>query len=77
MATLGWKPVGDPLSALKKAVDNCFQAWGDDPAYKDPAFKLRQAMRELDIIIESPGARDARRAAEAKPSGQEPMGYTS
>ncbi len=75
MATLGWHPIGDPIQRLKDAISECLVVWGDDPAYADTAFKLRAAERELDVIPASPGAREARRSAEAKPSGQEPMGY--
>lgn len=75
MATLGWHPVGDPTQRLIDAINECLMRWGDDPAYADTAAKLRSAERELDVIVASPGARDARRSAEAKPSGQEPMGY--
>ncbi len=75
MATLGWRPIGNPVTRLMQAIDECMVDWGDDPAYKDAAFKLRQVERELDVMVESPGAREARRSAYAKPSGQEPMGY--
>lgn len=74
IATLGWKPVGNPITRLQRAIDECLAEWGDDPAYKDAGYKLRQVERELDVMVSSPGAREARRAAYAKPSGQEPMG---
>ena len=73
MATLGWHPIGDPVIRLLDAIKECQALWGDDEAYGDASYKLRQVERELDVLQASPGHRAARRAAYAKPSGQEPM----
>lgn len=72
MTTLGWQPIGDPVVRLCDAMRECLLVWGDDPAYKDAAFKLRQVERELDVLCASPGHRAALRAGEPAMSGQEP-----
>ena len=73
MGSIGWHPIGDPVVRLEDAIKECLLVWGDDPAYADAAYKLRQVERELDVLQASPGHRAARRAAYAKPSGQEAM----
>ena len=72
MATLGWRPVGDPVKRLTDAIEECEAAWGNDPAYKEVIFKLDQVEQELDTIVASPGRRAALRALNPVPSGQEP-----
>lgn len=72
MGTLGWRPIGDPVTRLKDAISECKVAWGTDPAYKDVAYKLEQAEQELDSITASPGHRAALRAQGPVSSGQEP-----
>lgn len=61
MATLGWKPQHDPVARLCEDIHICEEAWGDDPAFAECAFKLRQVERELDVICASPGRREALR----------------
>ncbi len=72
MATLGWKPIGDPVVRLTDAIGECKMAWGTDPAFKDVAYKLEQVEQDLDTITASPGHRAALRAAGPVSSGQEP-----
>jgi hypothetical protein len=67
----------DPVENLCEAIDECLEAWGDDPAYRDAAFKLKQVERELDVIIASPGHRSALRGGPPKPSGQEVGEYST
>lgn len=72
MSTLGWRPVGDPVTRLRDAIDECEAAWGNDPAYKDTIFLLDKVEQELDLLVASPGRRAALRAAQPNASGQEP-----
>jgi hypothetical protein len=72
MATLGWKPIGDPVKRLLDAIEECEAAWGNDSAYREVIFKLDQVEQELDTIVASPGRRAALRAMAPVPSGQEP-----
>lgn len=72
MATLGWKPIGDPVARLCDAVEECKALWGTDPAYAEPCFKLDQVCQELDLLTASPGRRAVLRAAMPAMSGQEP-----
>lgn len=83
MATLGWRPVGDPCQRLCDAIEECEAVWGNDPAYKDVLFKLGQVEQELDTLQASPGRRAALRAVPANMAGQdreergEPPSYVS
>lgn len=61
----------DPSYGLLRAIGECLQRWGDDPAYKNAAQKLREVDRELDTLLASPGQRAAQRAMPPAPSGQE------
>ncbi len=70
MATLGWKPIGDPVKRLCDAIEECECLWGDDPAYRDVLFKLDQVEQELDLLTASPGRRAVLRAVLPNMSGQ-------
>jgi hypothetical protein len=72
MATLGWKPIGDPVQRLCDAIEECESVWGDDPAYKQVLFNLDKVEQELDLLTASPGRRAVLRAAMPSMSGQEP-----
>lgn len=72
MATLGWRPVGDPVKRLSDAIEEVEQLWGDDPAYKQTIFYLDKVEQELDTITASPGRRAALRALPPNMAGQEP-----
>lgn len=72
MATLGWRPVGDPVQRLQDAIEECEAVWGDDPAYKQIVFWLDKVEQELDVVTASPGRRAALRAAKPNMAGQEP-----
>ncbi len=72
MATLGWKPIGDPRQRLLAAIAECCEAWGEDPAYKEARFKLEQVQQDLDLTDSSPGHRAAMRATLPAMTGQEP-----
>lgn len=73
MATLGWKPIGDPRTRLRQAIAECMEAWGEDPAYKEARYKLEQVQQDLDLTDSSPGHRAAMRASLPTMTGQEPM----
>lgn len=60
-----------PTNALLFAIEECLEEWGDDPAYKNTAQKLKEVERELDVLVASPGQRAARRALPPNSSGQE------
>jgi hypothetical protein len=68
----GWQPIGDPVRRLLDAIDECEAQWGNDPAYRDVAFKLERVEQELDALVASPGHRAALRALAPSNSGQEP-----
>jgi hypothetical protein len=53
----------DPVARLCEDIHICLDDWGEDPAYAEAAFKLRQVERELDVICASPGRREALRAS--------------
>lgn len=71
MTTLGWRPIGDPVTKLLDAIDECKATWGDDSAYKDVRANLDDAVQELDILKASPGKRAAMRASLPNMAGQE------
>lgn len=61
MATAYYGP--SSTNALCFCIDQCLAEWGDDPAYSQPAQKLREVQRELDVLTQSPGHRAAARAS--------------
>lgn len=60
------------VSSLCEAIEVCLHAWGDDPAYRNAAQKLREVQRELEVLCASPGRRAAMRSLPPMHSGQEP-----
>lgn len=72
MGVYGLTPAGDPFPAFCRAFENCVQAWGTDPAYRDARFQIEQAIRELSLLEASPGQRAAREALSPVNTGQEP-----
>jgi hypothetical protein len=63
-----------PQNALCFAIESCLADWGDDPAYEKAAQKLREVERELDVLCQSPGLRQAARLSAPDQSGQVPSG---
>jgi hypothetical protein len=63
-----------PCEALCFAIQACLTEWDDDPAYEKAAQKLREVQRELEVLMQSPGARQAARLSSPDQSGQEPSG---
>lgn len=61
----------DPEAELLAAIDECEDAWSDDPAYAKARQLLDQLEQELDSLT-SPGRRAALRALPANMAGQEP-----
>lgn len=57
-------------NALLFTIDECLDDWGDDPAYAQPAQKLREVERELDVLTQSPGHRAAARASADNTTGR-------
>lgn len=72
MATLGWRPVGDPCQRLLDCIEECEAVWDNDPAFKQVLFNLDKVEQELDLLTASPGRRAVLRAAMPAMSGQEP-----
>ncbi len=62
----------DCCDELLKAIEECEQQWGSDPAYRDVLHKLDQVEQELDTLTGSPGHRAAMRARGPVMSGQVP-----
>lgn len=72
MALYGVHPVGDSFPAFCKAFDRCEKEWGDNPAYRDYSFQIRQAIRGLALLEASPGQKAAHSALPPSSAGQEP-----
>ena len=62
----------DCCEELCKAIQECKECWGSDPAYKDVLFRLERIEQELDTITASPGHRAALRSQGPNQSGQVP-----
>lgn len=76
MGLVGARPYGvDPTYLLRRAFDDCCLAWGSDPAYKDARWKIESALREIELIEASPGARAARSRPAATMTGQDRSSY--
>ncbi len=54
-------------------IQECLTEWGNDPAYKNAAQKLKEVERELDVLTASAGQRAAMRSMAPAQSGQERM----
>ncbi len=63
-----------PTIKLISTARECIEDWGDDTAYKPAAQKLREVIRELDVLTQSPGTRQAARLSASNQTGHEPPG---
>jgi hypothetical protein len=70
MAVYGMTAYRSPFQKLCDAYDACVRAWGSDPAYKDYAFQIDQAMRGIGLLEASPGTRAAMQSRPPTPTGQ-------